>query len=209
VLVFLTKRRIQFAVVAAIVLQSVTTASGTPAITFTGGQTTTSFTNRTFGYNFSTGANPLTITSLGFWDELGNGLAEAHQVGIWNATGTSLLASAIIPAGTAAALDSQFRFVPITPVNLPANLQFLAGAFTGSIDPIIRYTTATTIPAITLGSTRFDPEPYGTFQPPTLEQGTTFDKGYFGPNFNGAVPEPNSIVLLVIGSAMLPRRREK
>ena len=199
--------------VIALVFFLASAALGTPAITFTGGTPTTMFANRTFGFDFRTGGSPFTINSLGVWDQDGNGLFESHQVGIWNSTGTSLLVSATVPAGTVANLDSQFRFVPVAPIVLPANTQFLAGEFLGSnADAIIRFTVAATVPAIILGSTRFDPtspSPVGVFAPPTSQQGTTYDDGYFGPNFNGVVPEPSAILLAIAAFTLLPIRRRK
>jgi len=175
-----------------------------PYITFTGGEPTTDFPNRTFGFEFSTGRDPVEIFSLGFWDFGEDGLAQSHQVGIWSADGSNLLASAVVPAGLGGYLDSGFRFVSITPVVLPANETFLAGAFNGT-ETIIRYTTATTNPAITLGSTRFasTPDDDGLFAPPIEAQGETFDDGYFGPNFNGAVPEPSTLTLAGLALACL------
>lgn len=183
-----------------------------PLITFTGGQTTF-FVDRTFGYEFSTNSAPVQIFSLGFWDDSQNGLAQSHQVGIWSADGSTLLVSATIPSGTSAPLDSGFRFVSVTPVTLAANTSYLAGAYLGS-EPVIRFTTATVDPAIALGSTRFAPTPSGDglFTAPTDAQGTTFDDGYFGPNFNG-VPEPTTFALAAVGLGVLTalglRRRSR
>jgi hypothetical protein len=186
-------------------------ASAVPAITFTGGETTDFFSDRTFGYEFSTNS-AIRITALGYWDDGSDGLTDSHEVGIWNSDGSILLASAVVPSGTGGTLDSGFRFVAITPVVLSAGQSFLAGGFNSSNDAIIRYTTATTIPGITLGSTRFDPEPYGSFQAPTEQQGPDFDFGYFGPNFQvAAVPEPATWALTIAGfglvGAMSRRRR--
>jgi hypothetical protein len=79
----------------------------------------------------------------------------------------------------------------------------LFGGFTGDAgDFITRFTTATTIPEITLGSTRFSPFPgTGGFEAPTGTQGTVFDDGYFGPNFQllAAVPEPSTWAMMLVG----------
>lgn len=182
-------------------------AYAVPAFTFTGGTSTTLFTDRTFGYNFFTGGDPFTITSLGFWDEGGDGLAESHEVAVWDASGSTILAQAVVPAGTAGFLDSGFRFVAISPVVLAANTEFLAGAFLGS-EAVIRFTTATEHLGLTLGSTRFDVSGTGLFAPPVGTQGDFYDDGYFGPNLNGeaAVPEPSTLLLLGGGLLAASRR---
>ena len=176
-------------------------ALAVPIFTFTGGATSNSFADRTFGYNFFTGAGGLTVTSLGFWDADGDGLDESHEVGIWDVTGTTLLASAVVGAGTSGNLDSGFRFVSIAPVVLAASTEFLAGAFLGAnTDAVIRFTAASGSSGVTLGSTRFDFPVFGVFTAPTGTQGTNFDDGYFGPNLNGlTVPEPSTLSILGLG----------
>lgn len=60
----------------------------------------------------------MAITQLGVYDNNGDGLANSHDVGLWTADGT-LLASATVPAGTAAPLVGGFRYMPISPVIIP------------------------------------------------------------------------------------------
>ena len=72
-------------------------AAGTPAISnlaFNG--TVAGFSSaQVVGWEFSTN-NTVTVTALGFLDIGSNGLAAAHEVGLWDSAGT-LLASAEIP----------------------------------------------------------------------------------------------------------------
>lgn len=178
-------------------------AIAAPVFTFTGGTPTNGFADRTFGYNFFTGGGGLTITSLGFWDDGADGLDESHEVGIWDATGTTLLASAVVGAGVSATLDSGFRFVSIPDLVLAANTEYLAGAFLGgNTDAVTRFTSATGSAGVTIGSTRFDETFSGVLDAPTGTQADFFDDGYFGPNFIGAaagVAEPATLSILGLG----------
>ncbi len=70
--------------------------------------------------NFSSlsSGNYIAVTQLGVFDQGGDGLVNAHAVGIWAADGT-LLASTTIPAGTVATLVDGYRYMPISPVLIP------------------------------------------------------------------------------------------
>jgi hypothetical protein len=83
--------------------------------------------NKTWGYSFYV-TTPLRVTHLAWNDTGRDGLSHSHQVGIWKDTtgmtqwpyinGGTLIASATIPAGTAAELSGPWRRVPITPITL-------------------------------------------------------------------------------------------
>lgn len=49
----------------------------------------------TVGFEFTV-SSPITITGLGFWDEGSDGLAVSHEVGLWNADGSTLLTSTTV-----------------------------------------------------------------------------------------------------------------
>jgi hypothetical protein len=83
--------------------------------------------NTTRGWTFTV-STPLVVEELGFWDSDLNGLAAAHDVGIWIADGT-LLTSATVPAGTTAPLEGTFRFVPATSVMLSPGTTYVIGAY--------------------------------------------------------------------------------
>lgn len=210
----MNKKSLAFWAATALSVSLASPAAAAVAITFTGGTPTGAFSERTFGYDFTVGAQAITINGLGFWDQGGDGLFEDHQVGIWNSDGSSLLASTTILAGTGATLDSGFRFQSIGALTLDANSNYLIGAFNGLTgnDQVTRFATATVDPRITLGSTRFDLTFDGVFGAPTGSQGTNFDDGYFGPSFQlAAVPEPATWAFMIFGFGAIggAMRRQK
>lgn len=66
------------------------------------------------GYSFTTGANPINVTKLGFVDWEGDGLVSDHSIGIWQ--GTDMVSSATISAGTGAPKVGDFRYADANPV---------------------------------------------------------------------------------------------
>ena len=61
--------------------------------------------------------SPIEVTYLGAYDRNQDGLPAVTPVTIWDNSG-SVVAQANVPAGTAAVLDNEFRYVSITPVTL-------------------------------------------------------------------------------------------
>jgi len=82
----------------------------------------------TVGWSFSIGSQDVQVTALGIYDDLADGLADAHAVGIWTNGGT-LLAEVTVPSGTTATLVGSYRYTPITPVTLAAGQTFVVGAY--------------------------------------------------------------------------------
>src|SRR5438552_5018668 len=82
----------------------------------------------TYGWIFSVGGNDLRVTGLGVWDEGQDGLNAAHQVGIWSSAG-ALMSSVVVPAGTAAPLNGEFRILTLAnPFTLAAGSNYTIGA---------------------------------------------------------------------------------
>jgi fibronectin-binding autotransporter adhesin len=82
----------------------------------------------TIGYTFTTGAYAISVTALGYVDwSNGSGLNAAHDVGIWDASGT-LIASVTVPAGTAGTFVNHFWYANLdSPVTLDANTTYTIG----------------------------------------------------------------------------------
>lgn len=173
---------------------AVTFSSGTPGTWSTG-------TSGNVGFHF-TDISPAAVTSLGVYDFGSDGLLAAHEVGLWDSNGV-LLASVTVPAGTAATLQSGFRYVPLTaPIFLVPTAAYDIGAFFGSDDSqairVMAFSTDSSIQyqwADITGGPSFA-EPHGS-------PGSIYEPGIFGPSFLlRAVPEPNTIPMLIFGGLL-------
>ena len=121
--------------------KSVRASTGTrPAVAFAG-QTAgvADGVSRMLGWEFTVGAKPIEVTSLGFQDFGQDGLAFAHEVGIWRLSDQSLIASEIVPSGTSGTLVNFFRFEDLAnPVLLIPGERYVVAAFDpggGANDP--------------------------------------------------------------------------
>ncbi len=88
----------------------------------------TTASTRGFAFNV-VDANGVTVTDLSFYDENGDGLAQSHDIGLWDSTGI-LLASATASAGVVNPLsvNGLFRTVAVTPFLLPQGNNYAVGA---------------------------------------------------------------------------------
>jgi hypothetical protein len=158
----------------------------------------------TVGWTFTTASN-ISITSLGVLDIANH---NAHNVGLWSASGT-LLASQNVTLQSPSYTSPQgsaFRFESIQPVTLMAGNSYTIGAeytpelyldfYTYSlragsvVNSCIRY-----------GSAVQGPNNTGLVFPSTVVADKT---GFFGPNFLfEPVPEPRTVYLLATGLVIL------
>ena len=173
----------------------------------------------TLGIRFTTNSD-LLITQFGYFDNLGDGLNQAHDVGIFNSAG-SLLASATVPQGVGGVLIGHYRYVSLTtPFALTANtLYVLAGVTSGLADPyaygngtdgsLVGFSTDPSI-SIANDAARYVQQNVNTLQFPTdVYKPYTI---YGGPNFESvAVPEPATLILTastlgIVGLGRIRRR---
>lgn len=158
------------------------------------------------------------LTKLGVVDGAGDGLDASHRVGLWTLDG-ALLASATVPAGTAASLEDGYRYVPVGPVELMPGA-YVVGAHYERSDPDATLSYLNAVPVVgpqlrlefgVLGIGRYAVGPELAFPtnrtaspgegqaPPVLLQ----------PNFQyttALAPEPWTGALALIGSALLVSR---
>ena len=169
--------------------------------------------NETFGFDFTVGPTPLTITALGMWDgpesvsgggftgSVGDGFASTHQIGLWDNSG-NLLATSTMQIGTADTLIGEFRYssvlVPTNPgpVILAANTTYVLGAtyLTNDGDSLKRSlgpASPTYDPAVSAGHERVG----GPF---VFPQPASSPGAWVGPNATFTTPDSGSAWLLMV-----------
>lgn len=142
----------------------------------------------TVGFDFTVN-NIQPINRLGVYDANGDGLSEATQVGLWNTTTSTLLASAIVPAGTGSVLYGQFRYVAIPELQLSPGDTYTIGAFYQQPYNSDWYQTITSNNIFSPWFNYLNPtEFFGAFDLP-FNIGEPF-YGIYGPNLAYEVPGP-------------------
>ena len=132
------------------------------------------------GTEFTPGPDIL-VTDIGWFDDTAaspDGLAVAHEVGIFNAATMSLIVSATIPAGTGAPKIDEFRFAPIAPLQLAGGVTYvIAGVADGDPGHVTLGGAGLTVdPDLTLGDWRSEPGTALTF-PTTVVSSTDLFMG--------------------------------
>ena len=155
-------------------------------------------------FNFMTGwafttSNTITVTALGLWDEGGNGLTRAYQVGIWNAGGT-LRVSGTVPERESGMLIDGFRFANVGSTVLSPGSYVIGALYPDDDDRFVHEASVTMAQGITHDGGRFR---FGAgFAFPTTAPNPIFEAGYFGPNFRfttAVIPEPGTWALVGTG----------
>ena len=100
---------------------------------------------QTIGWEFDV-LNTVTISSMTWFDDGGDGLDLAHEVGIFDPTGTLISTTdVIIPAGSWAMLDGIWRVVSIAPTTLPPGNSYIVGGFNGRHSECLSFNVTQTV----------------------------------------------------------------
>jgi len=169
-------------------------------------------TNLTSGASFTVGSQPILVTALGIYDDQLDGFGASYRVGVWGSGG--LVVSALVPAGTSATLQDNFRYVSIAPLQLSANTTYRIGSNVGLNDAfpfdLIGLEGSASIGSAFSGA---DPQMfsgYNTgFADPALIHPSS--QNLWSANLQYvAVPEPTSLALILTGAvAVFSRVRIK
>lgn len=179
-----------------------------PAVEYTSADDATDSRPFSIGYVFDL-TSAVTVDALGYWND---GLANNHQVGIWDVVGNLLVSTTVAGDDT---LVGHFRWDSVAPVTLAAGRYTIAGEFLGNGNPFP--VSATGITNIAQYSYVGSVQSQGGFQPPTDSFGANYGgNGIFVANFSvvptGAIPEPATWGLMIVGfggiGAILRRRRD-
>lgn len=101
--------------VAMLTFESGSAHAATTALVTSGTSTNNNHTGVLGGTFTANGSGTAVINRLGFWDADGDGLAVAHDVGLylWNGSNYILQVKATVSSGTTAPLEGGFRWVDI------------------------------------------------------------------------------------------------
>jgi MYXO-CTERM domain-containing protein len=181
--------------------------------------------SRMLGWQFSV-LTPVSVTDIGWFDWAQDGLSLSKQVGIWDTSDQSLVASVTLPSGTGTTLAGHFRYVTLgSPVGLLSGHTYrIAGYDVGSGgDPHVwdaflggysgvEVTSFTADSRISLATGEAIGHFAGGFGYPTTLIGDA-RQVEMGPNMIlAAIPEPPAAALAAAGMglvlAMRKRRRQ-
>mgnify|MGYP001182304718 CR=1 FL=1 len=158
-----------------------------------------------WGYDFTVGAQGITVLALGIYDDNQNGLGHAHEAGLWDQGGT-LLATVTLDASSY--LGGYYRYTDlVSPVTLEAGQNYtLALTYWWSDNDDFRTANVGSgpqpafAPEITMGS-QWSARSDTLVKPTTAETEPVY---FLGANAIFApVPEPASMVLVAAGAVVL------
>jgi hypothetical protein len=176
------------------------TRANTIALDFTQPGAVIGAADTTFGWAFSL-TSAVSLTDLGIWDVLNDGLNESHVVRIWDSTG-NLITSGTVPSGMGGTLVNGFRYVSVAPTFLAAGSYVISAYYLSSNDPVAGLASVTTAPEVTYGQGRAGADTTCCVGGGDVFPTFLFPNGAFGPNFQfttptNGVPEPGPSLLLL------------
>ena len=210
------KQRLRFATVAGIALLAPVANAHAAAYSFSTAPVSID-RQLSIGFVF-TPTKDVTVTSLGYYDDLGDGFKTEHQVGIYFGDGMAgagpLLALTTLAAGTSGVLGANdFRYQSIAPLLLKAGQTYtIAGTSPNpndTNDPWVyggpnEYTGFAVDPRISIGlnAARFTYDAGPNLVDPAQH---CCDYQFYAVNFDftSTVPEPDSLAIMTLGLAVL------
>ncbi len=167
-----------------------------------------------FGWTFSVNA-PITVTSLGLYDQDDFGLFDTHEVGLFRLSDQSLMGSVAVPAGTCGTVLDHFCFENVSPFDLAEGTYVVVMTMPkGTADSQVILATSFSTPSeITYITSVLDPKSTLTF--PSSALNGVLGPGMFGPNFtftSAPVPEPSTCSAIgaeILALLALARRRNR
>jgi hypothetical protein len=178
------------------------TALAAPAVGFA--SPTLDFDNFTdlVGWQFTANSS-LTVDALGFYDNPANGIGLSHDVGIYDCGTEALVLSGVV--SPADPYNEWFNWASISPGALEAGHTYDIVTILGSDNRTWNPIGFTVDPDI---SYIHDVYSNGVSSLAFPNSNDGLPNGFFGPNFDIAVPEPAGLSLLALGGLAMLRRRK-
>ncbi len=159
-----------------------------------------------FGWTFTT-TEARRVSALGVFDRGADGLADQHQVGIWNANG-DLVVSATVkdqPLVMSSSAAGDWRFAAVSLTLLAPGTYTVGAYYPTNQDGFIGSSAAnkavlSSASWLTFGEGRVTVGGTEFFTRPDTAVSDQFNPAFFGPNFmSQAVPEPASWAMMIAG----------